>query len=304
MTDRTHTTTLGAPRAMFNSNPSANPMMRGPTVAYAPEDEGGADAAAAAEAARKAKEEADAAAAAAAAAEEAKNKPSDAEAALLKDVMKQKAAAKAAKDALDAANAKLKEFDGLDPAKLRELVAAQAEAERKEAEKRGEYDRILAQVRQDADTRVAAIQAEKKASDDRLAAAQRTIDELTIGSSFRGSKFLGDETVLTGDKARRLYGDHFDIVDGEVVAYDKPRGASDRTPLVDTRTGANLGFEAAIEKIVKADPDFERLAKSKLRPGSGSSQSASEKGADKSKDAPKLQGRSIISAALKARAKK
>ena len=245
---------------------------------------------------------ADAAAAAKAAADKAEAEKSkdkqisDTEARLLKDLMKHKAEAKTAKEAADAAAAKLKEFEGLDPAQLRALVAEKADADRQAAEKRGEYDRIIAQVRQDSDTRVAAVAAEKEEFAKRLKDAQRQIDDLTVGSSFRGSKFISDETVLTGEKARKLYGDHFEIENGEVVAYDKPRGASDRTPLVDTRTGLKLGFEDALEKIVKTDSDFERIAKSKLRTGSNSAPGNLDKKTDSK--APVLSGRALIAASL------
>ena len=258
----------------------------------------------AAQAAAKAEADAAKAAADAAAAAAAnKNTPSDAEARLLKDLMKHKADAKASKEALDQATARLKDFDGLDAAQLRGLLSQKAEAELKDAEKRGEYDRIIAQVRQDAEARVNAVAAEKEDFAKRLADSQKQIDELTIGSSFRGSKFVNEETVLTGEKARKLYGDHFEIEGGEIVAYDKPRGSSDRTPLVDPRSGSKLNFDDALEKIVKADSDFDRIAKSKLKPGAGSSSSTTEKPAGANKTASPF-GRSLIAASLNARAKK
>lgn len=250
------------------------------------------------EAAKAAAKEAEDAAKAKEAEDAAKAKLSDREAELLKEVMKNKTALKAAKEAADTAASRLKEFEGLDPAELRKLLAQKAEADRKEAEKRGEYDRIITQVKQDADAREAAAKSEADEARKQLQDAQRRIDDLTVGSAFRGSKFISEETVLSGDKARRLYADYFEIEDGQTVAYDKPRGASDRTPLVDTRTGSKLGFEAAIEKIIKEDPDYASLAKSKLKPGSGSGNNSSDKG-DFSKK-PALSGVSLIAANLSA----
>lgn len=283
-------------------------MARGPMITRdAPNDEGHDENAIAA--ALKAKQDRDAAEAEAArlAAEKDKNKPTDAEAALLKDVMKHKKAAETAKTELEKAAARLKEFDGVDPAELRQLLAekqeaqkAKEDADRAAAEKRGEYDRIIAEVRDQASKREKALADEHTATKSQLEAAQRRIDDLTVGYSFTNSKFLGDETVLSGEKARRLYGDHFEIEDGQVVAYDKPRGSSERTPLVDGK-GERLSFEAAIEKIVRADSDFERIAKSKMRPGSNSQQSSSDRNTQHAKT-PVLQGRSLMSAALKARA--
>lgn len=227
------------------------------------------------------------------------SKPSDEEARLLREVMKQKTAAREAKAALDAANANLAKYDGIDVTKVRELLAAQAEAERAEAERRGEYDRIVASMKEQNAAAIAAVETEKQTINERLAAAQRQIDELTIGASFSNSKFLADETVLTPSKARKLYDDHFEIEDGVLTAYDKPRGSKDRTPLVDA-SGDRLSFETAIEKIVRGDPDFDRIGKSKLKPGAGSITSDV-------KDEPKkstAKGVDAIAAALKAARKK
>ncbi|CAM6031390.1 unnamed protein product, partial [Sphagnum compactum] len=168
----------------------------------------------------KVEAEAAAAAAAAAAAKAAKggeggSKPSDEEARLLKEAMKYKREAEAAREAAQAAAQKLKDFDGIDPAQVRKMIADQQAKELADAEKRGEYDRIIAQVRTEADNRLKAINDEKEALAKRLQEAHGLVDDLTIGSSFRGSKFLTENTVLTGDKARRLFGDHFEIEDGQ-----------------------------------------------------------------------------------------
>lgn len=291
MTIKTKSTdTLAAPRAMFHSSTSSNQMLRGPMVAYEPDgNEGGksadelaaevaaaeAAAAAEAEAARLAAEEADKD-------KDKKAKPSDAEAKLLKDVMKHKEAATAAKAAADAAAAALKAFEGIDPEEYRKLKEAASSAERTELEKRGEYDRILAQVNEQHESAITTERGKTASVEAELAAARTQIDELTIGTAFGNSKFLSTETVLSPAKARVLYGAHFEQVDGKTVGYDKPKGVADRTPLVDS-AGVNLSFEAAIEKIVKADEDFESFAKSKLKPGSNS-QGSQHKAED---DAPK-----------------
>lgn len=297
-----HTNHTYAARNM-NALPGMSMMLRGPTVPHDVDDDTGADAAAAAEAARVAAE-------AAAAAEAAKNKDpkiSDAEAALLRDAMKHKKKATDAQAALDAANARLREFDGIDPAKIRELLAAQADAERAkaeadrvEAEKRGEYDRIVAQMKEQSEAQLSAKEAEKQTLAEQLAAAQKRVDELTVGASFANSKFLADETVLTPAKARKLYDDHFDLVDGALVGYDKPRGSKDRTPLVDT-SGSHLMFEAAIEKIVRGDPDFERIGRSKLKPGASSSNADVKTTNNGEKPASGVTGVNRIAAGLKAK---
>ncbi|MCY1309996.1 hypothetical protein D9M70_601460 [compost metagenome] len=74
---------------------------------------------------------------------------------------------------------------------------------------------------------------------------------------------------MTPSKARVIYGQHFDLVDGKVVGYDKPRGAANRTALVDS-LGEPVQFEEALRKIVEADPDKDHLLKAKVKPGAGS----------------------------------
>lgn len=223
--------------------------------------------------------------------------PTDSEAKLIKDVMKHKGAAQAAKAAKEAAEARVAAYGGVDPERVRQLVAAAEQAEREEAERRGEYDRVVASMREQQDAERTRLQAESSGKDEALRAAQNRIDELTIGRSFSDSKFLSEQTVLTGTKARKLFGEHFDIVDGEPVAYDKPKGAADRTPLVNAN-GEHLSFEAAIEKIVKADPDYDRLARASLRPGSGT---APIETTVTPTNGPNLRGRSLIANALGAR---
>lgn len=192
-------------------------------------------------------------------------KVSDDVAKLLKDVMKHKDAAKAAE-----ARAKL--FEGIDPEKARAALQAQADAERQALEARGEYNRIIEQVQAEKQAEVDAANAAAQELRDQLANIQRTVEEQSVQSQFAGSPFIRDNLVISGEKVRALYGSHFDTVDGVLVGYDKPRGAAERTPLV----GADakpLPFEAALEKVVKADPEWERLGKSKLKPGAGSGHS-------------------------------
>ena len=198
------------------------------------------------------------------------NKPSDAEAKLLRDVMKHKERATKAEAKINELTAKIAEFDGIDVAAVRALLAEKEEQERKKAEAKGDYDRLTKQMAE------AHAADKKKVLDDLAAANQRAgtlesqIAELTVGNAFSQSAFVRDELTLTPAKARVVYGSHFAFEDGKVVAYDKPTGASDRTVLVNA-TGEPLSFEDALKKLVETDPDKEHLIRSKVKPGAGSS---------------------------------
>jgi hypothetical protein len=224
-------------------------------------------------------------------------KPSDAEAKLLKDLMKQKEAAKTLQQQVEQANAQLKQFEGLDPVKIRELIAAQEEAARKELEKKGDYERLTQQMAQRHQAELEAARAEASTVKQVATTLQQQIAELTVGSAFSGSPFVKDSLTLTPSKARVIYGSHFEFKDGKVVGYDKPSGSAERTPLVDG-SGNPLGFDAALEHLVKNDPDKEQLIRSTVKPGAGSGTQPS-KGKTSTDQSRQLTPLERISAGLK-----
>lgn len=254
---------------------------------------GGGDAAAVAAAALAAEAEA---AAAAAALAKAGTKPSDAEAKLLKDVMRQKEATAAAKAEAEALR---KLYEGIDPDKARAQAVKAADDERKAAEARGEYDRILAQVAATHKVELAAAAERAGVSNASVLALQQQVADLTVGSAFSASTLVKDDLTLTSTKARVIFGTHFEFKEGRVIGYDKPAGASDRTPLVDS-TGQALSFDEALSRIVEADPDRDSLRRSKMKQGAGSGSNPGAKQGQAAGEATKLDGAARIARGLKA----
>lgn len=205
--------------------------------------------------------------------DDGKPKLTDNEAKLLKEVMQKKDALKDAQTKLDEANARLKAFEGIDPAEVRKLLDEKKAAETAQLEAKGEYERVKARMAEEHANQIQAKDAQIQERDTTITKLQAQIADLTVGQQFSQSQFIGEELTLTPAKARVVYGDHFDIVDGKVVAYDKPRGAANRTPLVD-QLGNNLAFDDALRKIVEADPDKDHLIRSKVKPGAGSDSNA------------------------------
>ena len=199
-------------------------------------------------------------------------KPSDSEARLLKEVMQKKEKIRALEEQINAASAELKKFEGIDLEQVRTLLSEREALEQKKLEEKGQWDALKKQMSDAHAAQVAAIKAEAEAAKQEASKKDSVIERLTIGHAFDSSAFISAEMTLTPSKARVVYGDHFDVVDGEVVAYDKPRGAAGRAPLVDGK-GDNLSFEDAIKKIVDADPDRDVLLKAKVKPGADSKQS-------------------------------
>jgi len=253
-------------------------------------------------AAAAAKAKADADAAAAAAEEEAKriaadkankdqdgNKPSDTEAKLLKELMALKAKQKEADAELKAYKDAAGESK---PDELKALIDAKKEADRQALEKRGEYDRILEQVKTEHTKEIEALKAELEATKLLVSQKDDNLVELTVGRAFSESAFIREKSVIPASIARKEFGSYVDIVDGAAVVYDKPRGAAERTPIVGA-DGKPKSFEDGIAALYAAHPEGAGLIKAQGKPGAGSQNVdlGNKKPDDKSKDSVSGVGR-------------
>lgn len=195
-----------------------------------------------------------------------KTGPSDAEAKLIKENMAKKEQLRKAQDEIAALK---KSVEGLDLDEVRKLIADRKTAEEKALEAKGDYERLKGRMAEEHGKEVTALKAQIAELQGQVGKANGTINELTVGTQFGQSQFIADELTLTPGKARVIYGDYFDVEDGKIVGYDKPRGSAGRTALVD-QYGTAVGFEAALRKIVEADPEKDHLMKSKVKAGAGS----------------------------------
>jgi hypothetical protein len=220
-----------------------------------------------------------------------KKKEDDEKAKLLRESMKRK------QKIADLEN-ELKKFEGIDPEAVRALLAEKRQAELAAEEAKGNFDRVKQMMAEAHD-------AEKKTLNDTIADLQNQLkvrdgelDKLTVGQSFALSQFISEELTLPPSKAKKVYGEYFERVDGKVVAYDQPAGASTRTILTGA-DGKPLSFDDALRKIVELDPEKDRLIKQKVTPGAASSSKKVDPAAQ-SNDKPerKLYGVSRIALGL------
>ena len=229
------------------------------------------------------------------------NKPSDREAQLLREVMEKKGKVSELSSQLTTLQTQLKEWEGLDPKQIKDLLKAQKDKEEADLLAKGEFQKVKDQMNTQHQAELKAKQDEVAALQQQISALGGQISDLTVGRAFGDSKFVNEELVLTPSKARILYGSHFEIDAGKVVAYDKPKGEQGRAPLVDGK-GNPLGFDDALKMLVDADPDRDRMIKSKIVPGAGSK---TEQGGKPPAQTADLKGQSRIAAVLaKAKAAK
>lgn len=188
---------------------------------------------------------------------------------LLADVMKKKKRIANLTEELQGLQERAKAWEGIDVDDVRKLMKERQDAETAKLEAKGEWDKLKAQMNDHHAKELDGLRSAMSQKDEEVNALRSTVEKLTLGHAFDSSKFINGELSLTTSKARLVYGSHFDIEDGKVVGYDKPRGESGRVQLVDG-SGNPLQFEAALRKIVDSDPDRDNLLLSKMRAGAAS----------------------------------
>jgi hypothetical protein len=224
-----------------------------------------------------------------------KSKLSDTEAKLLKETMERKKQLKQISAEKAALEEKLKQFEGIDPVAVRELLREKQERENAEMEKKGQWDALKQQMVEQHKSEKTELMNKLGERESRVAELEAKVAELTIGAAFAQSTFIKDEMALTPNKTRVVYGAHFEFdEENRVVAYDKPKGAANRVLLVDA-AGEPLDFDAALRKLVEADPERDQLLRSKVKPGAGSGTSGKTPPKVKTEG---LTGRERIAAAL------
>ncbi|MEO9497590.1 MAG: DUF6651 domain-containing protein [Vibrio splendidus] len=235
---------------------------------------------------------------------------SSTEAALLKDVMKWKNRFKGQEEELTSIRSELNSATALknvvgdlNEEDLKALIDGKRDKERQDQESRGEYESIVGQMRDEHAKeieRYKTLLTERDGSEgslkEQLQASQRQIGDLTIGRQFSDSEFIRDRSVLPPAVARQVFGAHFEVENGAIVAYDKAANVEGRAPLVNAQ-GNKLGFEAAIERLITSHPNKDQLMLSMLKAGAGSS-TASGKSSEPSDN---LRGVDLIKKALVAK---
>lgn len=191
-------------------------------------------------------------------------------------------AAEALRAQIDALKSQLAGFGDATPDEIKQLreLRAQAEKERKEAEaaareaekerlrKEGDFETLRQRMAEEHQRELEAARSRSTELDHAVTALNRQIENMALGTAFASSRFVQEEMIIGADKARRIYGAHFDVVDGQVVGYDAPRGSDKRVALVDGR-GQPLVFDEAIKRLIEGDPDRDRLLKAQQKPGPG-----------------------------------
>lgn len=197
------------------------------------------------------------------------SKPSDTEAKLLREVMEKKDKLAAASTKLKELEAQVAKYEGLDPDKAKAALEALEEAEQKKLEAQGDFEKLKVKMAAEHEKALTKKDAIIQGMSEQLASIERQTKTLTIGQAFTSSKFIHEDLILTPSKTQIIYGSHFDVIDGDVVAFDKPAGDATRSKMVDAK-GRPLSFDEALRRLVEEDSDRDSMLKAKIKPGADS----------------------------------
>jgi hypothetical protein len=178
--------------------------------------------------------------------------------------------AKAHREAKEAAEAKLKGFEGIEDGeaarKALETVKNLKDGELVTAGKVQEIkDAAAASAKQAVADATRAAEARERELTTQVAQLTADRDSRIIGGSFASSKFIGDRLAIPADIAQKFFGDRFKVEGGKLVPMD----ASGNPIFSATRHGEHADFEEAIAVMVNAYPHKEMILKASGATGGG-----------------------------------
>ena len=196
--------------------------------------------------------------------------------------------AKSHREAKEAAEAKLKAFDGIEDGeaarKALELAKNIKEGDLIAAGKVQEIkDAAAASAKQAVADATRAAEAREKALAEENSKLTANLNDHIIGGSFTSSKFISEKLAIPADIAQKVFGDRFKVEGGKLVPLDQ----SGNPIFSATRHGEHADFEEALQVIVSQYPNKDHILKGAGASGGGAAGGkAGAGGADLSKLSP------------------
>lgn len=179
--------------------------------------------------------------------------------------------AKSHRERAEAAEAKVKAFDGLDdPAEARKALETLKNLDQKKLIDAGEVEKVKAEV-------IKTYEEKLKAETDRAAGLEGQLYDEKIGGSFARSKFITEKLLIPADIAQASFGKAFKIEDGRVVAYDHTGSKI----FSRARPGELADFDEAVETLVNNYPNRDAILRGSGASGGGTNPNGGGGGAKK-----------------------
>jgi len=167
--------------------------------------------------------------------------------------------AKGHREAKEAAEAKLKEFEGIeDPKAAKDALGKLAALKDKDLVDAGKVEEIRAAAIKAKDDEYKPVVEER----DKL---RSELNDTVIGGAFDRSKFIEEKVAVPRHLLRSTYGQNFKREDGKLVGYD----ANGNKIYSRAKPGEVAEFDEAIELLINADPYKDQMLKGSGGSGSG-----------------------------------
>jgi hypothetical protein len=178
--------------------------------------------------------------------------------------------AKAHREGKEAAETKLKLFEGIDdPEVARKAIELTKNIDDGKLLSAGKVEEIKVAARKAAEEQVAAA---NKAGAEALKATEADRDKLRnelysekIGGSFNRSKLIQDKFAIPADMVQARFGQNFKVEDGKIVAYD----AAGNKVFSPSKPGELADFDEALDVLVAAYPYKDQILKGTGARGDG-----------------------------------
>lgn len=160
------------------------------------------------------------------------------------------------KDAKEA-NEKLKAFGDLDPVAAKAAVDKLKDVDFDALVNKGEVESVKSQLREQ-------FEAQLNEANEKLAEANRKVENLALNNAFNSSEFLKDRLAVPADAARATFRDRFKVEGDKVIPLD-----GNGNPLLN-KHGDTASVDEAFETFINARADKDTWLRAPDASGSGS----------------------------------
>lgn len=166
--------------------------------------------------------------------------------------------AKTHRERAEAAETKLKAYEGIDPEKARGALETVGKLDQKRLIDAGEVDKVRKEIGDNFNTQLA----EK---DKLIAATNAELNGMRLNTAFSGSKFIADRVAVPAEMFQATFAGNFKVEDGKIVPYER----NGNVMYSNTRHSEVASFDEAIERLVETYPHKDSILRAPTNSGSG-----------------------------------
>lgn len=175
------------------------------------------------------------------------------------------------REAKEAAETRLREFDGIDPAKAREALKTVSNLDLGSMKTADEVEKLRAEITREVTDSFTEQINTSTSTNEKL---KKQNDSLRLDAAFSSSEFIKDRIATPPDMFRKTFGDNFKIEDGKILAFD----ASGNKIYSKKNMGQLAGFDEAVEIIVGNYPSKDQILRDPSHSGSGNGGNGGQRG--------------------------